>query len=112
MAARKCCSQCQEGEGVKERCTNSTDTVCVKCPEQTYSAKTEAGRVAKRAHCAVLRASQRLTLCTNTRYCLRILGCGLVFIYQFVRAEPMLEMLSLPAGTGGDPLRGAVLLWD
>ena len=65
-AARKCCSQCQEGEGVKERCTNSTDTVCVECPEQTYSAKTEAGRICKACTtCSPARITT--SLCTPTQ---------------------------------------------
>ena len=65
-AARKCCSQCQEGEGVKERCTNSTDTVCVECPEQTYSAKTKAGRICKACtSCGPARITT--SLCTPTQ---------------------------------------------
>ena len=64
--ARKCCSQCQKGEGVKERCTNSTDTVCVECPEQTYSAKTEAGMICKACtSCSPARITT--SLCTPTQ---------------------------------------------
>ena len=64
-AVRKCCSDCQEGEGVKERCTNSTDTLCVECPEQTYSAVTQEGRICKA--CTTCRPARITTsLCSAT----------------------------------------------
>ena len=64
-AANKCCSQCQEKEGVKNRCSNSTDTTCVNCPEHTYSARTETFRICKECtSCSPARITT--SLCTPT----------------------------------------------
>ena len=67
VSAGRCCNQCDEGEGIKVRCSNSTiDTLCIECPEQTYSAYSSTGRICKA--CTTCKPARTTTsLCTPTQ---------------------------------------------
>ena len=65
-SAGRCCWQCADGEGIHQRCTNTSDTICIQCPEVTFSAITPTGRSCE--PCTVCSpARTTITPCSSTQ---------------------------------------------